>query len=314
MLNKLTTMLTAFAVALPVSVPLTPAAFGQTPDDVPVVIRLVEEGLSPAEAIRNGAAVDAVMPGTLETAMHIAAKRNRLDIARELSGWDVLTNMLDIRGQTALHAAAARGYQEMAEFLLDEGYDPDIRDAQGRAAIDLTPPNAAALREILAPFFINPNRVRDLETGRTGLHLLALSGTPEQVREALAGGPNRGVEDNAGLTPVHLAAQRGDVEVMRALLDGGHEYLAQLGGRDGRNACISPWKTSTPIWQCSWLKPALTSASRTTRRQRRALRRPQGQPRSSGRDAKALRRFGFSRFGQPRGAGSLSGGPGGGSG
>ena len=236
MLKKLTTMLTAFAVALPVSVPLAPAAFGQASDDIPAVIRLVMEGLSPAEAIRNGAAVDAVAPGTLETAMHIAAKRNRLDIARELSGWDVLTNMLDIRGQTALHVAAAGGYQEMAEFLLDEGYDPDIRDAQGRAAIDLTPPAAAALREILAPFFINPNRVRDLETGRTGLHLLALSGTPEQVREALAGDPSRGIADNAGLTPVHLAAQRGDVEVMRALLEDGRQYLAQLGGPDGRNA------------------------------------------------------------------------------
>ena len=236
MLKKLTTMLTAFAVALPVSVPLAPAAFGQASDDIPAVIRLVMEGLSPAEAIRNGAAVDAVAPGTLETAMHIAAKRNRLDIARELSGWDVLTNMLDIRGQTALHVAAAGGYQEMAEFLLDEGYDPDIRDAQGRAAIDLTPSDAAALREILAPFFINPNRVRDLETGRTGLHLLALSGTPEQVREALAADPSRGIADNAGLTPVHLAAQRGDVEVMRALLEDGRQYLAQLGGPDGRNA------------------------------------------------------------------------------
>ena len=131
MLKKLTTMLTAFAVALPVSVPLAPAAFGQASDDIPAVIRLVMEGLSPAEAIRNGAAVDAVAPGTLETAMHIAAKQNRLDIARELSGWDVLTNMLDIRGQTALHAAAAAGIRKWPNFCWTRVITPTFGTRKG---------------------------------------------------------------------------------------------------------------------------------------------------------------------------------------
>ena len=131
MLKKLTTMLTAFAVALPVSVPLAPAAFGQASDDIPVVIRLVEEGLSPAEAIRNGAAVDAVMPGTLETAMHIAAKRNRLDIARELSGWDVLTNMLDIRGRPPCMSPRRAGIRKWPNFCWTRVMTPTFGTRKG---------------------------------------------------------------------------------------------------------------------------------------------------------------------------------------
>lgn len=46
------------------------------------------------------------------------------------------SSMTDRQGQTALFAAAKQNWLEVAEWLLDNGADPDIRDDMGRSALD----------------------------------------------------------------------------------------------------------------------------------------------------------------------------------
>ena len=198
-------------------------------------------GISPYESIANGnAPIDEVLPTTGESIMHIAAKENYLDIAREIAQLEdevlkldesPLVNLRDANGQTALHYAAARGHREMAEFLVSRGYDPDALDSNGQTAADLT--GDAALRAIIAPFSVDPNRVRDFETGRALLHLRVMSGTLEEVREILSANARRNMEDNQGYTPAHLAVMRGDADILRALLSDGFSAAASLPGGPG---------------------------------------------------------------------------------
>jgi uncharacterized protein len=67
------------------------------------------------------------------------------------------SGLTDRQGQTALHSAAARGWAEVVEFMVDRGADVDISDALGRSPLDLalTPvggervPGTDAVSEIL---------------------------------------------------------------------------------------------------------------------------------------------------------------------
>lgn len=47
------------------------------------------------------------------------------------------SSMTDRQGQTALHSAAARGWPEVVEYLLEQGANPALEDERGRTALDL---------------------------------------------------------------------------------------------------------------------------------------------------------------------------------
>lgn len=55
------------------------------------------------------------------TPLHIAAKKNQMDIATTLLQYGAETNILTRQGVTPLHLASQEGHSEMAALLLQKG-------------------------------------------------------------------------------------------------------------------------------------------------------------------------------------------------
>jgi 26S proteasome non-ATPase regulatory subunit 10 len=71
-----------------------------------------------------------------QTALHFAASKNNLDVARTLLAHKATARVKDKRGQLALHRAAAGGSAPMIKLLLGEGKSPlNATDMDGMTAL-----------------------------------------------------------------------------------------------------------------------------------------------------------------------------------
>ncbi len=71
------------------------------------------------------------------TPLHRAAYQNQLEVVELLlQNQDIKIDALDDQGATALHHAAARGWVEVAGILLTAGANAEIRDVEGRTALN----------------------------------------------------------------------------------------------------------------------------------------------------------------------------------
>ncbi|KAL7300392.1 hypothetical protein TKK_0007012 [Trichogramma kaykai] len=100
----------------------------------------------------------------------------------------VNVNAQDSLGNTPLHLALRRGKLRLVEWLLNNGADPNLPNAEG-----LTP--------------ITYWDVRD-ESGNTLLHLALEHNFRETTQFLLRGGVNPNLVNQAGLTPLHVICQR----------------------------------------------------------------------------------------------------------
>lgn len=151
------------------------------------------------------------------------------------------TNTPNIDGATALHMCAKFANQEVLEYLIEGGADPDSRDHFGRSPIMYALQNLSI--RSLSLVYILFDEISDMncamklmelgcevdaldEEGRTLLHLAALHNCPGFARSLLAR-PSSAEDyfafspfllDPAGNTPLHTAASAGALEVARLLL------------------------------------------------------------------------------------------------
>src|SRR5271170_4190594 len=70
--------------------------------------------------------------------IHEAAKKGDLEKVKALvSANHTLVSSKDDSGRTPLHWAAAGGYKELVQFLLDNKADPRAKDSNGETPLDL---------------------------------------------------------------------------------------------------------------------------------------------------------------------------------
>lgn len=79
-----------------------------------MALLLLDKGASPHATAKNG-----------HTSLHIAARKNQIDIASTLLEYGTKANAESKAGFTALHLAAQEGHVDMSVLLLDHGADPN---------------------------------------------------------------------------------------------------------------------------------------------------------------------------------------------
>jgi ankyrin repeat protein len=124
----------------------TPLLRAAKAGDVDVVRLLIERGADPKLATRAG--INSLMAAAgLGTKEEDTTGRHKTEAeaiqAIELclkAGADV--NAVDTRGDTALHGAAGKGYDEVVKFLAEHGSNLSLKDKQGKTALDAAIGNA----------------------------------------------------------------------------------------------------------------------------------------------------------------------------
>lgn len=176
--------------ALVAALVLTLLVSAATPPDSPVADAAMRGDQGSVRALlQQGADVNAAQ-GDGMTALHWAADRGDLEMARMLvyagAGLEAVTRMAEY---TPLHLASRAGHGAVVRALLEAGSDPAAPTGSG---------------------------------GATPLHLAAAAGDAEAVAALIEHGADVDArEERAGQTPLIFAAAQNRVEAIRALLAGG---------------------------------------------------------------------------------------------
>ncbi|CAH2103622.1 unnamed protein product [Euphydryas editha] len=100
-------------------------------------------------------------PKTGGTPLHVAAAKGYIDVAQTLlEECNVEPDCVDYEGWTPLHAAALWGKKEAAALLLKHGADPNLKNYSGQTCMDLVDPSIStwlAEASLKAPRRVNNN-------------------------------------------------------------------------------------------------------------------------------------------------------------
>jgi ankyrin repeat protein len=170
---------------------------------------LLEGGWDPSE-VHGGTTPlqEAVRYGNL------CSTETLLQATRELQNSKQILNHMDVRGWTAVHAAAASGDVKMLRALLDAGASPSVS---------------------LATVANSSQRERGKLGGVMAIHLAAKEGRLAAMHQLLEAGCDPTLADARGWTTLHYVAQRGDFASF-ALLNGNGASAGLLSSASPQSA------------------------------------------------------------------------------
>ena len=144
------------------------------------------------------------------TPLHAAAAKGYRDVAEVLLAGGADFNTKTGRGYTPLHAAAEGGHRELAELLLTSGADVWDKDNKGESPWDWALADGRAdVAELLLQYSEYPVDTR--------LHDAARDGNLGIVKALLKDKPSLVyVKDKQGATPLHWAANKDVAELLLA--------------------------------------------------------------------------------------------------
>ena len=148
-------------------------------------------------------------------------------------GADIVVNIQNKNGETALHSAAHWGHEEVVQLLLSSGADATLRNDDGQTAL-----HCAAYRghEEMVQLLLSSGADVSLvdKDGQTALHRAALHDHKEVVQLLLSSGADATLRNDDGQTALHCAAYRGHEEMVQLLLSSGADV--SLVDKDGQTA------------------------------------------------------------------------------
>lgn len=159
--------------------PIVWAVAGNSPE---VIGFLIDKGaeIAPEECMTgNSCSID----GT--TILHQAMYANNPEIVKLLIKRKAPLNVIDSNGSTPLMIAVNRGSDDIAQLLLDNGADPDIKDTA---------------------------------YGRTALHIAASKGYDKIAAALISKGAGLNITDNKGQTPLYSALYHGNDQITKLLI------------------------------------------------------------------------------------------------
>ncbi|KAJ1675327.1 hypothetical protein EV182_001488, partial [Spiromyces aspiralis] len=188
------------------------------------------------------------------TPLHEAAKQGNLEIMTLLldpppcdwakPGYDakqdkfILTPFPKVNARTRstnstpLHEAVRNNDTKASALLLTEGARVDLKDIQGRTALDLCSKDNESLRKALEEHLAMFKHIAQRDkTGRSRLHKACAAGKYTDVLSLIKKGIPVNHRDNAGWTPIHEAALKGHDNVVCLLIRyGANVRVKGLGG------------------------------------------------------------------------------------
>ena len=181
---------------------------------------------------------------TWQTALHVAAAKGHLEVARVLMNNGADRAVADHDGNTPLHNAAWVGATKIVRLLLEKGVPLNEQNNLRMTPLNCAvggvmnhPSREAALRLIEKGADV---RVAD-KTGATPLHRAAEYGQLEICKRLVEKGADVNARRKSGTTPLHLAALSKSTEIARLLVEKG----AKVDAVDG--------KERTPLfWVARW--------------------------------------------------------------
>jgi ankyrin repeat protein len=159
-----------------------------------------------------------------DSAAHIAARENRLEILQLLYNYDrTILESKDHRGASPLHSSAQKGQGDCVRWMLKNGGSVFQRDFDGASAVHYAASNGhlEILKE-LVPLESNVAREQTYN-GETPVYFAAQEGRLNCLQwliESGDGDPNQTAND--GMNPFHAAVQSGQLEAAKWLLESGH--------------------------------------------------------------------------------------------
>jgi ankyrin repeat protein len=166
--------------------------------------------------------VDANVPqvdGT--TALHWAAQRDDLEIAKALLRAGADPKATNRYGVTPLSLACTNGSGPMVELLLKAGVDPNSTIPGGETAL-MTAARTGKLGAVRALLAGGADvHAKEPKRGQTALMWAAAEGHAPVVEELLKAGADFRTPLSTGFTPLLFAVRNGRAEVVRVLLEAG---------------------------------------------------------------------------------------------
>lgn len=152
-----------------------------------IVQRLLAHGADPNQSFASS---PRLFPGRFirgTVPLHLAAWSNRTDLAEALVGAKASLSVVNERGYSALHFAAARGHAEMAGWLLARGADANAQPVITDSSQTFPPKN---------PYVGN--------SGWTPLHVAVRFAQPGTIQTLVKHGAKLDSTDSQGRTPADL--------------------------------------------------------------------------------------------------------------
>ncbi|XP_063152498.1 ankyrin repeat and SOCS box protein 14 [Candoia aspera] len=177
--------------------------------------------------MRNGSAFQEVdSQGWLP--LHEAAvqpNKNILEITLKASP-PIVWQQTNLKGETPLFLAVDKCLVKNVQFLLANGFNPDIKNEEGDSALIIAVKHEShEIASLLIQFGANVNL--QCISKRTALHEAARLGLKDIVELLIWSKADPDPRSSYGLTPLALAAQNGHTEILEILLRKGANVLSQ---------------------------------------------------------------------------------------